>query len=205
MQTVFGREAMLISKPTRRRTFGCSATSAFFLPQSSGQIRTEMEATPNKMSTNTMAERVAAAVRHFQHERTGHAPESVTVVFSEGTLVITLHGALTTAEMAMSQTPEGVAQVREFHRELFQNSLGPLRDEIWRITGVAVREAMAEIEPSSGALVQVFSTGTMVQRFRLADGLSVEAWNANRDDVCGGTEIDVNDFKSNGPRKRNRK
>lgn len=124
----------------------------------------------------TMAEQVAHAVRDFQHERTGHAPESVTVVLSEGTLVVTLHGALTVAEKALFRTPKGASQVREFHRELFQNSLGPLRDEIERITGIAVHEATAEVEPSTGAVVQVFTTGTMVQVFQLADELSAEAW-----------------------------
>jgi uncharacterized protein YbcI len=100
----------------------------------------------------------------------------VTVVLSEGTLVVTLHGALTPAEKALSRTPEGAAQVREFHRELFQNSLAPLQAEIERITGIAVREAAAEVEPSTGAVVQVFLTGTMVQVFQLAGGVSAETW-----------------------------
>lgn len=130
----------------------------------------------------TMAEQVAHAVRDFQQQRTGHAPRSVTVVFSEGTLVITLHEALTPAEKDLSQTAEGAAQVREFHRELFQNSIGPLRAEIERITGVAVREAAAEVETTSGAVVQVFTSGTMVQVFQLAGGLSAEAWNGSEDE-----------------------
>ena len=124
----------------------------------------------------TMAEQVARAVRDFQQQRTGHAPESVTVVLSEGTLVVTLNGALTPAEKALFRTPKGADQVREFHRELFQNSLAPLREEIERITGIPVHEATAEVEPSTGAVVQVFTTGTMVQVFQLADGLSAEAW-----------------------------
>jgi uncharacterized protein YbcI len=133
-------------------------------------------------SQMTMAEHVAHAVRDFQQQRTGHAPESVTVLLSEGTLVVTLHGALTPVEKALSRTPEGAAQVREFHRELFQNSLAPLRAEIERITGVAVREATAEVETSTGAVVQVFTTGTMVQVFQLAGGLSAEAWDGSEDE-----------------------
>ena len=125
----------------------------------------------------TMAERVAHAVRDFEQQRTGHAPHSVTVALSEETMVFTVHGALTPAEKALSQTLRGAAQVQEFHRELFQHSLAPLRAEIERITGVAVREAIAEMEPSSGAVVQVFTSGTMVQVFQLAEGLSAETWN----------------------------
>lgn len=127
--------------------------------------------------TLTMAEQVAHTVRDYQQQRTGHAPRSVTVVLSEGTLVITLHEALTPAEKALSRTVEGAARVREFHRELFQSSVGALRAEIERITGVAVREAAAEVETTTGAVVQVFTTGTMVQVFQLADDLSAETWN----------------------------
>lgn len=126
-----------------------------------------------------MAEHVAHTVRDFQQQRTGHAPKSVTVVLSEGTLVVTLHDALTVAEKALSQTAEGAAQVREFHRALFQSSVGELRSEIERITGVAVREAAAEVETSTGAVVHVFTTGTMVQVFQLSGGLSAETWNGS--------------------------
>ena len=133
----------------------------------------------------TIAEQVAHSVRDFQQQRTGHPPKSVTVVLSEGTLVVTLHGALTPAEKAVSRTPEGAAQVREFHRELFHNSLAPLREAIERILGVAVREAAAEVETSTGAVVQVFTTGTMVQVFQLAGGLSPEAWDGAAHETSG--------------------
>ncbi|MEX0704063.1 MAG: DUF2294 domain-containing protein [Planctomycetales bacterium] len=131
------------------------------------------------LRTLTMSEQVADAVRDFQQQRTGHAPKSVTVVLSEGTLVVTLHDALTPAEKALSRTAEGASQVREFHRELFQSSLGLLGAEIERITGVAVHEAVAEVETAVGAIVQVFTTGTMVQVFQLAGGLSAETWNGS--------------------------
>ncbi len=134
-------------------------------------------------SGRTIAEQVAHTVSDFQLQRTGHAPKSVTVVLSEGTLVITLHEALTQAEKDLSRTAEGAAQVREFHRNLFESSLGPLREEIERITGVAVREAAAEVEPSTGAVMHVFATGKMVQVFQLAGGLSAETWNGGDEDA----------------------
>lgn len=133
----------------------------------------------------TVTEQVARTVREFQHQRTGHAPQSVSVVLSNGTLIATLHGALTPAEQTLSRTPEGAAKVREFHRELFQNSLAPLQAEIERITGVAVREAAVEVESSTGAVLQVFTTGTMVQVFQLASGLSTEIWNGSEDAPSG--------------------
>src|SRR5512140_3534799 len=93
----------------------------------------------------TMAQRVAQVASALQQQRTGHSPQAVTVVLSEDTLVVTLHGALSAAEKDLAQTPAGAARVQEFHRQLFASSNALLRDEIKRITGVAVREAAAEV------------------------------------------------------------
>jgi uncharacterized protein YbcI len=127
--------------------------------------------------TLTMAQQVAQAAIASQQLRTGHLPKAVTVVLSEDTLVVTLHGALTPAEEALSMTPEGAAQVQDFHRQLFANSSDPLRQEITRITGVKVREAAAEVEPATGTVVHAFTSGTMVQVFQLAQGILVGTWN----------------------------
>ena len=108
----------------------------------------------------SVAQQIAQAAIAFQQQRTGHEPKSVTVVLSENTLVITLHGALSPAEKALAKSPEGAAQVQEFHRQLFNHSADSLRQEIKRITGVEVREATAEVEPTTGTVVQVFTTGT---------------------------------------------
>jgi len=131
------------------------------------------------MDTNgmTMAQHVAHVACDFQQQRTGHAPKAVTVVLSEGTLVVTLHEVLTPVEMALARTAAGADQIREFHRELFLSSMAELRQEIERITGVKVREATAEVETTTGAVVHVFTTGTMVQVFQLSGGLSAETWN----------------------------
>ena len=126
--------------------------------------------------TANKAERIARAAMAFEKRRTGHAPQSVTVVLSENTLVITLHGALTVAERAMAQTPLGAAKVQEFHRQLFLDSADTLRQEIKHITGVEVREATTEVEPASGTLVQAFTSGTVVQVFLLACNVPGETW-----------------------------
>ena len=123
-----------------------------------------------------MAQQIAAAAVVCQQKRTGHEPKSVGVILSGDTLLITLHGALSSAEKVMSQSPEGAAQVRELHRQLFAHSADTLRQEIKRITGVEVREAMAEVEPMTGTVMQVFTTGTMVQMFLLAHGVPTDSW-----------------------------
>lgn len=127
----------------------------------------------------TMAQRVAKAASDFQLQRTGHTPKSVTVVLSDSTLVITMHGALTPAEQALATNPAGAAQVQEFHRQLFVTSSEDLRQAIKRITGVDVREAASDVETTTGTVVHAFTNGTMVQVFLLAKELSPETWNAS--------------------------
>lgn len=132
------------------------------------------------LETNpTMAQQIAHIAIDFEQRRTGHLPDSATVVLGGDTLVVTLRGSLSPAEKALARTPEGAAQVQEFHRQLFSSSSESLRQEIKRITGVEVREATAEIETADGTIVHVFSCGTTVQVFLLAGNLSAEAWNGS--------------------------
>jgi uncharacterized protein YbcI len=128
---------------------------------------------------STMAQQIAQAASVFEQQRTGNTPKSVTVVLSDTTLVITLHGALSEAETALAKSPEGAAQIQDFHRQLFANASDSLRQEIKRITGVEVREATAEVEPATGTVVGVFTTGSTVQVYLLADAVSAENWSGS--------------------------
>ena len=128
---------------------------------------------------NSMAQQIAQAASAFEQRRTGHLPRSATAVLSEDTLVITLHGALSPAETALAKDPAGAAQMQEFHRQLFASSSASLRQDIKRITGVEVREANAEVETMTGAIMQVFATGPIVQVFLLARSISAGTWNGN--------------------------
>src|SRR5271163_1158811 len=131
-------------------------------------------------SKSSMAQQIAQAAIAFEQRRTGnHVPKSVTVVLSEGTLVITLHEALSPAERVLAQSPAGAAKMQEFHRQLFANSSNSLRQEIRRITGMEVREATAVIDPANGAVVQAFTTGNVVQVFQLAGSAPTETWSGS--------------------------
>jgi uncharacterized protein YbcI len=121
-----------------------------------------------QMDGAPLTEQIAEVAGTLQRQRTGHAPQAVTVVLSGDMLVITLLEALTPAEKILAQNPKGAAQVQEFHRQLFSNSSNLLRQEIKRITGRRVREAAAEVETATGAVVHAFTTGAMVQVFLLA-------------------------------------
>ena len=127
----------------------------------------------------SMAKQIGKAASDFEYQSTGHVPKSVTVVLSHDTVVITLHGALSPAEMALAMSPAGAAQVQEFHRQLFANASDSLCQEIQRITGVEVREAAAEVETTTGTVVKVFADGTVVQVFLLARGIPADTWSGS--------------------------
>ncbi len=131
-------------------------------------------------SRTSMAYQIAQAARAFQQEQTQRRPKSVSVVMSDDTLVITLHEALSEAEKAVAQSPEGAQQLQEFHRQLFESAADNLRADIERITGVKISKAAAEIEPTTGMVIKVFTTGTVVQVFLLADNVETDAW-SNRE------------------------
>ena len=133
-------------------------------------------------ANSSMAQQIAQAAIAFEQLRTGNVPTSVTVVQCDGTLVITLHGALSPAEKALAKSPTGAAQVQEFHRQLFSENSESMRLEIKRITGREVREAAAEVETATGTVVHAFTTGAMVQVFLLTKRPGAEARGAVEQD-----------------------
>jgi uncharacterized protein YbcI len=130
-------------------------------------------------SNSPMAEKVAQAAMAFEQRRTGHTPKWVTVVMCETTLVITLHEALSPAEMVLAKTPAGAAQVQAFHHGLFANAAEAMRQEIKKISGVEVREAREEIKTTNCTVVQTFANGTVVQVYLLACNVPTQTWSGN--------------------------
>ena len=118
-------------------------------------------------SQRTISQRVAQAAHAFELRQTKHARKWVAVFMNEDTIVIALHASLTVAEKALTQSPAGAAQVREFHRQLFTNVSASLFRTIKSITGLEVRETTAEIEPTTGNVVQVFTTDTYARDGRI--------------------------------------
>ena len=131
-------------------------------------------------SRPTLAQEIAEAATAFQQQTTGHAAKAVTVVLSQDTLVVTLHEALSPVEKDLAKSPSGAAQVQEFHRQLFSTSSEWLRKEIERITGVEWPEAVAEVEPTTGAMVQAFTRNAVVQVFRLARSVTGDGSRSGR-------------------------
>ena len=132
-----------------------------------------------EQSNPTRAQQIARAASDFERQRTGRVPKAVAVVLNGDTLVVTLHGVLSPAEQGLARSAAGIARLQEFYRLLFTDAAGPLLQEIKRITGVDVREATAEVQPATGAVVPVFTTSTVVQVFLLAGSLPTETWNGS--------------------------
>lgn len=117
------------------------------------------------------AKQLTDVARQFETHRTGRAPNSVTAVMVDNKLVITLRGALSTAEQEAVKTPDGAAQIREAHRQLFLTTSASLRHEIETIVGVDVLEATSEVTTLNG---------TVVLDFLLASGVVASTWTESK-------------------------
>ena len=113
-----------------------------------------------------MTDQIAQAVWEFEQEHAGHNPRAVSVVLSDDILVIKLHEALTPAEILLAGTAVGAGWLQECHNHLFPSASDSLWHEIERITGRRLQEA-ADTEARTAAIQYAFSTGTLVQVFRL--------------------------------------
>ncbi len=127
----------------------------------------------------SVAQQIAQAASAFERRRTGHTPQSVAVILSENTLVITLHGALSPAERRWPKTRPAPPKCRSFIGSCLSTPPTRCAKRSRELPGVEVREATAEVEPTSGTVVQVFTTGTVVQVFLLASGVTAGSWNGN--------------------------
>jgi uncharacterized protein YbcI len=123
-----------------------------------------------------MPQQIGQSAIAFEEQRLGRKPTSVTVLLGGDTLVITMHGVLSPAEKILAASPEGAAKLQELHQQLFRLSSDPLKQEIKRITGLQVCEAVARDKAAAEAAVQVFPSGTIVQVFLLAGRLPADSW-----------------------------
>jgi uncharacterized protein YbcI len=113
----------------------------------------------------TIGEKIARAAHAFELRRTKHARKWVAVFMNENTIVIALHGSLTGAEKALTQSAAGAAEVQEFHRQLFTDVSGLLLRKIKSITGMDVRHTSADIDSTTGSVVHLFTTDTEGEAF----------------------------------------
>ena len=118
-----------------------------------------------------LAKQLADLARQFEMHRTGRAPESVTAVLIDDSLVITVRGVLSSAETELAKTPVGAAQVRESHRQVFVATGSSLKQQIAVLTGVAVLEATSEVSTHNGTVVFVVL---------LASGVAASTWTESK-------------------------
>jgi len=164
----------LKSKPTWLNALARSITSVFFALLHQNELKKAIGSVPLDNANLPMTQQIAAAVGAFQEQNTGHKPKAVNVVVNHDTVVVTLNDALSPAEIRLAKSPAGAAQMQDYHRQLFASSCGTLLQEIKRLTGLEVCEATAKLETVTGAVMQVFATGTMVYVFLLSGRIPAE-------------------------------
>lgn len=68
--------------------------------------------------SHSMAQQIAQTAIAFEEHSLGRRPGSVTVVLGGDTLVITMHGILSPAELTLAENSAGAARLQELHQQL---------------------------------------------------------------------------------------
>lgn len=123
-----------------------------------------------------MARDIAKAVIDFERQRGGRSPESVDVTLGDQTLVVTLRGVLSPAELAMARTAVGAGRIEELQKQLFEAAGDILRHDIERITGTPVVDTSASVDRGNGSVIRTFPSGTLVQIYLLASNVPAQHW-----------------------------
>ena len=118
-----------------------------------------------------LARQVAQAAGTFEHVLLGRAPAAVTVVSSPAGLVLSLHEPLAPAERRLAGEARGARRVREFHGQLFEQSLAALVAHVHRRTGVVFHGAVAHVDTCGGGILKTFTTRADVELFVLGRGV----------------------------------
>lgn len=117
-----------------------------------------------------IGQKIAQETGAFEQRCTNQEREWAVVFLNEETLVIVLHGSLTATENTAAQSPAGLAQIQEFHRQLFADDSAILFQKIKNITGLGICDTAVEIDPMIGSVVLLFTTDTVGGRFLLPLG-----------------------------------
>lgn len=115
-------------------------------------------------SADSITDQIAQGVWDFELERTGYAPEAVSVVLNNDILVIKRHRALAPAERFLAATDDWL---HGFPRDRLISPSDTIWQDIERITGREFYECTAETEHFASNIQHVFATGALVQVFRL--------------------------------------
>ncbi len=101
------------------------------------------------------AKKLAKVACLFEKHHTGRTAESATAVLGDRSLVITLRGMLSPAELELARTSDGAAQVIELHQQHVLTSCDALRQKIEAILGVPMLEAALKVTTQTGTVVDV--------------------------------------------------
>lgn len=97
------------------------------------------------------------AIIQFEKEYLGRGPEDVRTVFVLDMVVVRLRGILTRAELALCQTAEGSALVKETRRRLFESAREMISEMVQDILGCTLISLHTDMSTKTGERVVVLT------------------------------------------------
>ena len=125
----------------------------------------------NRIPPARLARQVAHAAATFEHGLLGRGPSSVSVVAGRDWMVVSLHERLSPVERRIAAAAGGAERVRHFHRAVFDGTLEALVEHVGRVTGVALRCGVLDVDPTTGSVLKTLTTQPDIDLFLLGQGL----------------------------------
>lgn len=104
----------------------------------------------------SMEAEISKEITHWEKDFLGRGSVSVKTDILRDLIIIYLHGILTPAEYAVSQSKEGMLSIKNTRSELVESGIEDLKEMILSITGEEVKSFYTDLSTRTGERVMVF-------------------------------------------------
>lgn len=158
------------SAPSRESSLGTASDLESVLESTARDGR---DGRADRLRGDRLAREVARAAGSFEQVLLGRPPASVTVVGSSSSwMVVHLQERLSPLERRLAgENESGAERVREFHRGLFERTVGPLLEHVRAATGVPLRAGIAHVDVATGCILKTLATGPNLDLIVFGRGL----------------------------------
>jgi uncharacterized protein YbcI len=103
------------------------------------------------------------AMLRFEKEYFGRGPLEVRTYIIQDMILVRMYGILTPAEQALAESRDGMFQVKDIRRQLFETSRPLLEEQVRQATGHRVVSLHTDLSTSSGERIVIFIVDTNLE------------------------------------------
>ncbi len=109
-----------------------------------------------KKTRHELETELSRAMSHFEKDYFGRGPIDVHTFIIQDMLLVRMYSILTPAEQALAGSREGMFQIKDIRRQLFETSRPLLEELVRQTTGHRVVSMHTDLSTSSGERIVIF-------------------------------------------------